>query len=79
MIAASVIMKQFRGTPNSVAVTASVLADKNLSLGNSAAYILAVFQELTQVCANICTFLDIKLTKYLIISLFIFRAPDFGY
>jgi reverse gyrase len=60
-----VIMKQFRGTPDSDAVTASVLADKSLSLGNSTAYILTVFQELFQVyaCAYVCTFLNIKFAR----------------
>lgn len=65
MIESNVIMKQFRGTSNSVAVRASVLADKHLSLGNSTAYILAVYQELFQVCAcaYICTFLNLKCTR----------------
>lgn len=53
MIERNVIMKQIRGTSNSVAVTASVLADKNLSLVNSTAYILAVFQELFHVCTSV--------------------------
>lgn len=60
MIESNVIFKQFRGTSNSVAVTASILADKNLSLNNSTAYILVVFQELFQVyaCKCICTLLN---------------------
>jgi hypothetical protein len=65
MIENNVIMKEFRSTSNSVAVTASVLANKNLSLGNSTAYILAVYQELFQVCAcaYICTFVNLKCTR----------------
>jgi len=53
MIESNVFMKQIRGTSNSVAVTTSVLADKNLFLGNSTAYILAVFQELFHVCTSV--------------------------
>jgi len=65
VIESNVIMKLFRGTSNSAAVTASVLADKNLSLGSSTAYILAVFQELFQVyaCAYFCTFINLKCTR----------------
>lgn len=65
MIESNVIMKQFRGTSNSAAVTTSVLAERNLSVGSSTAYILAVFQELFQVnaCAFICTFINLKCTR----------------
>jgi len=41
MIESNVIMKQFKGPSNSVAFRASDLADKNLSLSNSTAYILS--------------------------------------
>lgn len=78
MIESSIIMKQLRGTSNSVALTESILADKNLSPGNSTAYIVAVFQELFQLyaCASICTFLNLKCTRQLINNLIVhFQSP----
>jgi hypothetical protein len=73
MIESSIIMKQLRGTSNSVAITESILADKNLSPGNSITYILAVFAELFQVyaCSSICTFLNLKCTRQLINNLIV--------
>jgi len=53
MTESNVFTKQIRGNSNSVAITISVLADKTLSLGNSTAYILVVFQELFHMCTSV--------------------------